>query len=455
MQNETQPKTPEQEATPLVVPEEATQASDVVEPATPEQTILEQDTTTPSVSEDAVPVPDVVDLRTPEQKDENKKIKVLNISYDRKIFDPDSDVRQRIIEYGELFDEFHIIIFTLKSHGLKTERIGKNIWLYPTNSWTRWLYVFDAVKIAKKELTFKSNLRADIVSAQDPFEAGFAGLKIARAFNRRLQLQVHADFLSPYFKDVEPLNRIRVMIANQTLPHANCVRVVSKHMKEALESKYPKLVGRIDILPIYIDIPFYQNAEPKFDVHERYPQFNFIIVMVNRLTKEKNVAFAIKIIADLVPTYKKIGLIIVGEGHEKANLERLVKKLKVENNVIFEPWQYDVVSYYKTANLFLLTSTYEGYGRAPIEAAACGIPVVTSNVGITASIFKDKETAFICPVNDEGCFIQKIRSFIEHNEERLFFKFNVKEHIETLVTGTKEEYLRRFKEGMEKCFVRE
>jgi len=80
---------------------------------------------------------------------------------------------------------------------------------------------------------------------------------------------------------------------------------------------------------------------------------------------------------------------------------------------------------------------------------------VTSNVGITASIFKDKETAFICPVNDAECFTQKIRSFIEHNEERLFFKFNVKEHIETLVTGTKGEYLRKFKEGMEKCLIRE
>ena len=406
---------------------------------------------------ESVPVPetDMEQPRVTEEGVDSKKVKVINISYDRRIFDADSDVRQRIVSHGKIFDELHIIIFTLKKHGFTKQRIDKNIWAYPTNSWSRFLYISDAVKVAKKELSFRSNLRADVVSAQDPFEAGLAGLRIARKFNRRLQIQVHADFLSPYYKDVEPLNKIRVLMANRILPHAHCVRVVSVFMKEELEERFPHLVGRIDVLPVYIDIPYYQNAQPKFSLREKYPQFNFTILMVNRLTKEKNVAFAIEVFADIVQTYSKIGLIIVGEGHEKSRLQSLAKKLGVADSVIFEPWQNDVISYYKTANLFLLTSTYEGYGRAPIEAAACGIPVVTSKVGITASIFKDKETAFICPVNDRECFTQKIRSFIEHNEERLFFKFNVREHIETLVTSTKEEYLEKFKEGMEKCLLRE
>lgn len=420
---------------------------------TPEQS-GEQESVSQEIPEQINTAPEIPEAQSPAE-DNASRLKVLNISYDRKIFDPDSDVRLRVQEYGTLFEELHIIVFALKKHGFTSERIGKNVWVYPTNSRSRFLYPFDAVKVAKKEITFQSNLRADVVSAQDPFEAGYAGLKIARAFKRRLQIQVHSDFVSPYFKDVEPLNKVRILIANRVLPHAHCVRVVSKHMKEALEAKFPMLVGRIDVLPIFIDIPFYQNAKPKFDIRKKYPQFNFIIIMASRLTKEKNVGFALEVFANLLTTYTKMGLIIIGEGREKSHLQSLAKKLNIENNVIFEPWQYDVVSYYKTANLFLLTSTYEGYGRAPIEAAACGIPVVTSNVGITASIFKEKETAFICPVNDMGCFEEKIRRFIEHHEDRLLFKFNTKEHIETLVTGTKEEYLRRFKKGMYQCFERE
>jgi len=250
---------------------------------------------------------ELIETTQPEAEIQNeaKHLKILNISYDRLIFDPDSDVRSRVLEYGELFEELHIIVFTLKKHGFGFERISKNVWVYPTNSWSRWLYPHDAVKIAKEKLTYQDSLRADVISAQDPFEAGYAALRVARAFNRRLQIQVHSDFISPYFKDVEWLNVVRIFIANRVLPHANCVRVVSRHLKEALEGKYPHLIGRIDILPIYLDIPFFQSAQPKFDVREKYPQFNFIIIMTNRLTKEKNTAFAIKVFANLVQTWSK------------------------------------------------------------------------------------------------------------------------------------------------------
>jgi len=286
----------------------------------------QQQQSVPEIPEAPVAAPQATSVydqpqETPIFSDGSKKVKVLNISYDRLIFDPDSAVRHRVLDYGQLFDELHIIIFTLKKHNFEKQRIAENIWAYPTNSRFRVLYPFDAVRVAKKELTFRSNLRADIISTQDPFEAGYAGLKIARIFNRRLQIQVHSDFLSPHFKDMDPLNGIRVKIAKHVLPHANCVRVVSKHMKEALEESFPMLKGRIDVLPIYIDISYYQNAEPKFDVRKRYPQFNFTILMVNRLTKEKNVSFAIEVFAELSKTYPKIGLI---RGREKKEGARFV-----------------------------------------------------------------------------------------------------------------------------------
>jgi len=385
------------------------------------------------------------------------KIKVLVVSFDRKVFDPESAVRQRMIEYGALFEQLHVIVYSRKRDGLHMERAGGNVWLYPTNSWTRFLYPWDALRIATKQISFKFNLHADIVSAQDPFEVGLGAYLIAKKFKRRLQLQVHADFLSPYFKDVDRLNSIRIRIAKHLLPKAQCVRVVSNFMKEHLEKGFPQLVGRIEVLPIFIDIQYLQNAQPKFDIHEKYPQFNFIILMASRLTKEKNIGLAIDVFASIVKTYSKAGLIIVGEGNEKGNLQSLVRRHGITDSVIFEPWQDEenLISYYKTANLFLLTSSYEGYGRAPIEAAACGIPIVTSDVGIVASVFREEKDKFICPVGDEGCFIQRILNFIERNESRLFFKFNVKEHIEDLVSETKEEYLLNFKRGMEQCLLKD
>lgn len=403
------------------------------------------------------PTPAAVDVFAKKEGKLAGKIKVLVVSFDRKAFDPESAVRKRILDYGTLFEQLHVIVYSLRKEGFKMQRIGDNIWLYPTNSWLRLFYPWDALRIATRQISFKFNLYADIISAQDPFEVGLGAYLIAKKFKRRLQLQVHADFLSPYFNAVDPLNWIRKVIANYLLPKAQCVRVVSNYMKEHIEKGFPQLAGRIEVLPIFIDISYLQNVQPKFDIHEKYPQFNFIILTAGRLTKEKNVALAIDVFASVVKTYQKTGLVIVGEGKEKNRLRSLVRKHGISDNVIFEPWQDDddLISYYKTANLFLLTSSYEGYGRAPIEAAACGIPIVTSDVGIVASVFKEQKDEFICPVDDEGCFTQRILHFIEKNESRLFFKFNVKEHIEDLVSETKEEYLENFKRGIEQCLLKE
>ena len=92
---------------------------------------------------------------------------ILSIGTDKKTFEQGSAVRSRMAEYGTLFDELHIIIFTLKKHGFKAEKISENVWIYPTDSWSRLFYPFSACRLFRKKL---SALNIDVVTAQDPFE---------------------------------------------------------------------------------------------------------------------------------------------------------------------------------------------------------------------------------------------------------------------------------------------
>ena len=77
-------------------------------------------------------------------------IKVLSIGSDRKLFEEGSAVSERIKEYGTLVGELHIVVFALKSLGLKEKQIAPNVWVYPTNSFSKWLYVHDASKLGQK-----------------------------------------------------------------------------------------------------------------------------------------------------------------------------------------------------------------------------------------------------------------------------------------------------------------
>ncbi|TSD02218.1 MAG: glycosyltransferase [Parcubacteria group bacterium Athens0714_24] len=346
-------------------------------------------------------------------------MRILVISTDRKLFEENSGVRQRIVEYGSLVEEMHIVVFSKRQSqisNLKSQKFG-NVFLYPTNSRSRWFYICDAIKIGKKILSNKGQW---LITTQDPFECGWVGYWLAKKFKISLQLQIHTDFLSPYFVKESVLNKIRIYIAKFLIPRANCIRVVSERIKNSLKKDSV-------VLPIFVDVQKIREAPIKTDLHSRYSQFNFIILMAGRLTKEKNINFAIEAIKEIGD--KNIGLIIVGG--------RLIEE-KMPANIIFESWTDDLASYYKTADLFLLTSNYEGYGMTLVEAAAAGCKIISTDVGIAREILEEEN---ICRVGDKNDLKEKIKKAIMGEIKscrNLRFK-------------AKEKYLEEYKKNWESC----
>ncbi len=374
---------------------------------------------------------------------------VISIGTDRKILEEGSDVRKRMIEYGKLCNELHIIIFAKSSLGLETWRIADNVWVYPTNSFNKLLYMRDARSLADTIVKLrKFTPENTIVTSQDPFETGKVGLAIKQKYKYKFQVQLHTDPYSPFFA-TSFLNRIRVKWSRVILPQADEIRVVSKRIKESIVKELPIPEQKIDVLPIFTDKE--QFSKPvAFDLKKKYPQFTFTLLMISRLAPEKNLPFALEVFAEIVKKYPHTGLIIVGDGGELSILKKKVESLGIKDHVMFEGWQNDLVSYYKTASLFLHTSAYEGYGLVLLGAAYSGIPIVTSDVGIAGDILIDGKNACVCPVNDKNCFITKISRIVSDNA----FRENIKEAL--LEEGdhgrmlSHQEYLDGYKALLEK-----
>lgn len=379
-------------------------------------------------------------------------MKILSIGSDRGLFDERSAVRQRIIEYGSLVEELHIVVL-VRSSELKTQNFG-NVFLYPTNSRSRWLYVFDAARMGKKIMSAPGQW---LITTQDPFESGLAGWLIGKKFNAPLQLQVHADFLSPHFRAESFLNRIRVLLAKFLIPRADCIRAVSERIKNSL-ARFTRYSLPITILPIFVDVKKIQETEIKISLREKYPQFNFIILMASRLTKEKNIGLAIEAMAEIVKKRPKTGLIIAGEGPELQNLKspacarpacrtgrasagRQISKLKIDN-IKIEDWTDDLISYYKTADLFLLTSNYEGFGRTAVEAMAAGCPVIMTDVGLAGEFLINGESGLIVPVGDKEKLSEAILRLMENPELRADIAGKAGKKIAS--RPAKEEYLKAY-----------
>lgn len=381
-------------------------------------------------------------------------IKVISVSTDRNIFKENSAVQARQIEYGALFDELHIVVFTKLTSFLPSKiQIAPNVWAYGTHSLSKLLHISQAVKIAERIIADrKFTPENSVITVQDPFETGLVGAKLKKKFALPLHVQIHTDFLNPYFAKESLLNGFRVKMAKKLLPQAGAIRAVSRRIVDGLSGLSeiflkPKVTPTI--LPIFVDIKKIENAPVTVDLKKKYPQFNFIILMASRLTKEKNISFAIKVFEKLVSVYPKIGLVIVGSGPEEKKLASLAKRLKITKNVIFEPWKDNLASYYKTANLFLLTSNYEGYGLTLVEAATALCPVVSSDVGIAPELLKDGAISPICPVGDIACFFNHISNLIENPGIREHLIHESHDRLGKVAIFDKSEYLKKYRESIE------
>ncbi|MDP2909968.1 MAG: glycosyltransferase, partial [bacterium] len=172
------------------------------------------------------------------------------------------------------------------------------------------------------------------------------------------------------------------------------------------------------------------------------PQFDFIILMASRLTREKNIGLAISAMAEIIKRHPKTGLIIAGDGLERKAIKSQIANWKLQDNIIMESWVDDLTSYYKTADLFLLTSNYEGYGMAVVEAMALGCAVIMTDVGLANEILVDKKEGLVIPVGDKERLTKAILNIIENPDS----KINLIQNSQKIMNfwPKKEDYLRAY-----------
>jgi glycosyltransferase involved in cell wall biosynthesis len=294
------------------------------------------------------------------------------IGTDRNIFADESAVRTRIAQFGSKYaDGLDSVVFSTRAHGVKdAKELAPGVHAYPTNSRSRFLYGWDAIHIARHLP------RPDIISAQDPFETGLTAFFVARHFGIPLVVEMHTDFLAPSFAKHSLLNRFRVILAGFVLRRAQGGYMVSERIKKQVQQRY-HLTIPLRVSPIHVDTERFALIQ-----HTPHPRFKTALLWVGRLEKEKNPMLALNALARAHQANFGVGLTFVGSGQLTEYLKKQVHILGLDEQVEFVGAVSDVAPYYAHADLLLVTSEYEGYGMALIEALAAGVPVLSTDVGV-------------------------------------------------------------------------
>lgn len=380
------------------------------------------------------------------------ELKILLVTQDSTLFEEGSLSRARMLEYGALVNQLHVIVLCRIGHGFRITKISPNVWLYPTNSIFKALYPLDALRISYFQITWKHRLQANLISAEDPFETGLCAWLIARRNKKRLHIKVENDFLDPHYVEEGVRAELKMYLAKYVVTKALRIQAASQKIKQSLETMLFIPHDRISVLAPYVDINRIMAEPIKNDLRTRYGS-GFIILMNTRLSKEKNIPLAISVMERIVRMYPKTTLVIVGSGHQRGRLMSLVHKAGLSHNVFFESKAQDLISYYKSAHVNLITSDYEDHGAPIIEALAASCPVVATYTPVSTSIFGSlKYSHYLCPAGDGDCLTARVKELMEVTGARDDFKINAKYIVQDLLPYTKEQYLQAVKKDWLLCF---
>lgn len=199
---------------------------------------------------------------------------------------------------------------------------------------------------------------------------------------------------------IRVVDRRRLVILPERLTRRLSTHYVA--CSESVAREHSRLCGipaaRMTVIRNGVDVDELQQATP-LPRHELglAPQ-DFVVLMAGRLTPQKSPHVVLQALEQLrhrsLP--RRIRLLIAGEGPERAPLETLAQSLPDPSAVTFLGWRSDLPRLMKTADLFVLTSAWEGLPNVLLEAHATGLPVAATAVdgcqdlvqpGITGQLF--------------------------------------------------------------------
>jgi glycosyltransferase involved in cell wall biosynthesis len=144
---------------------------------------------------------------------------------------------------------------------------------------------------------------------------------------------------------------------------------------------------------------------------------DFLLVCPARLNEQKGIDILLLAMARILKKGLRPTCVIVGDGPLKDQLHEQARALNLGRHVIFEGFRKDIRPYLQAADAFILTSNREGLPLSILEAMACGLPCIVTDVGGNAEAVSHNVTGLVVPPGSPDQVAQAIEYLEVHPEE--------------------------------------
>lgn len=190
---------------------------------------------------------------------------------------------------------------------------------------------------------------------------------------------------------------------------------VSQNTAANLREEFAVPEGKISVIHNGVDI---DAIKQKISKPVNLPFGKPYILSAGGLNRTKNLPLLIKCFARITRDRNNLNLLILGEGRERASLEKLIVQLNL-NRSVFLPGAVDnPYPYMAGAQVFVLTSLFEGFPNVVIEAMACRVPIICVPYAGAAEIIQDNKTGLLSPGYDEDSLSNTVCKLLDNKALR-------------------------------------
>lgn len=210
-----------------------------------------------------------------------------------------------------------------------------------------------------------------------------------------------------------------------SIEESDGVTTVSRFLKEKTLTNY-SIEKQIDVIPNFIDTEVYKpEMDGCFKKHIA-PNGEKILVHTSNFRPVKRVGDTIRIFEQVLKEVPA-KLILIGDGPDRSECERLCRQLEIHPHVKFLGKQEGLVEILSASDIFLIPSQSESFGLAALEAMACGIPVVSSSVGGLPELIRHNETGYIAEIGDIERMAKYCIDLLTNEKKFKLFSSNARE----------------------------
>lgn len=183
-----------------------------------------------------------------------------------------------------------------------------------------------------------------------------------------------------------------------SLERSEAVTAVSQHLLEKTRQSF-NVETPIDVIPNFVDTTVYKRTASEMMCKQLRRGDEYILMHVSNFRPVKRVQDCVRILHE-VRTHVNARLVLVGDGPERSDTERLVRELGLIDHVSFLGKQSALPEILSAADVFLLPSQQESFGLSALEAMACEVPVIATNIGGIPEVVRHGETGYVAELGD-------------------------------------------------------